>query len=191
MPSFQEDMAASRRVHGGHHSCHGLVLGVRLARLGCRLLGLADPAHYRDLVVYVETDRCAADAVSGVAGVPLGRRRLKFVDYGKFAATFLDLATGRAVRVWARPDVPHGRPEQDAEEVWSIYSDDELFAYQWVEVQVPAYDLPGRPLCRVRCEGCGEEVRDGRHRQVEGRTLCRACPRGILRSRARRMRLGG
>lgn len=178
MPSFAEDLEAAHRVHGGRHYCHGLVLGVRLARLGCRLLGLEEPRGYRDLVVYVETDRCAADAVSGVSGATLGRRRLKWVDYGKFAASFLDLGSGRAVRVWARSDVPHGRPEQDAVEVWAPYTDEELFGWEWVEVAVPDFDLPGRPRCRVWCESCGEEVRDGRHREVEGSTLCRACAEG-------------
>ncbi|NLT35319.1 MAG: formylmethanofuran dehydrogenase [Gaiellales bacterium] len=190
MLSFTEDLEAARRVHGGRHYCHGLVLGVRLARVGCRLLGLEDPAHYRDLMVYAETDRCAADAVSGVTGATLGRRRLKWVDYGKFAATFLDLATGRAVRVWARSDVPHGRPEQDAVEMWAGFTDDELFGWDWVEVEVPVCDLPGRPRCRVRCEACGEEVRDGRHRRVEGRNLCRACAGGAYYSVKRLQRDG-
>ncbi len=178
MRSFQHDLENARRVHGCRHLCHGMVLGVRLARLGCRLLGIHDPTSYRDLVVYTETDRCASDAVSAVAGVTLGRRRLKWVDYGKFAATFVDLATGRAVRVWARPDVPHGRPDQDAEEVWRGFSDERLFYWQWVHVVVPECDRPGRPTEKVWCEDCGEEVRDARHVVVEGRTLCRACAGG-------------
>lgn len=178
MRSLQHDVEAARRVHGGRHLCHGMVLGVRLARLGCRLLGIDDPGSYRDLVVYTETDRCAADAVSAVAGVTLGRRRLKWVDYGKFAATFVDLATERAVRVWARPDVPHGRPDQDAEEVWRGFTDERLFCWQWVHVEVPDCDRPGRPIEKVWCEDCGEEVRDSRHVGVEGRRLCRACAHG-------------
>lgn len=178
MPSFAEDLESARRVHGGHHSCHGLVLGVRLARLGCRLLGLEDPRDYRDLLVYVEMDRCAADAVSGVTGTTLGRRRLKWVDYGKFAASFVDLGSGRAVRVWARSDAPHGESGQDAEAMWAPYTDEELFGWDWVEVVVPAADRPGPPVARVCCQACGEEVRDGRQREVEGRTLCRACAQG-------------
>ena len=95
--SRRRSRAAAQAFHG--HLCHGMVMGVRMARLGCRELGIDDPQSYRDLVVYVEMDRCASDAVSVVAGVTLGKRRLKWVDYGKMAATFVDLASGRAVRV--------------------------------------------------------------------------------------------
>lgn len=177
MRAFQDDIEAARGVHGGH-LCHGMVLGVRMARMGCRLLEIDDPTRYRDLLVYTEMDRCAADAISAVARVTLGKRRLKWVDYGKFAATFVDLAAGRAVRVWARSDVPHGRADQDAEQVWGTYTDERLFEWQWVRVDVPACDRPGRPTETTNCDYCGEEVRDARHVEVGGHTLCRACADG-------------
>jgi formylmethanofuran dehydrogenase subunit E len=105
MRQLEEDLAAAQAFHG--HLCHGMVMGVRMARYGCRGLGIDDPPAYKDLLVYVEMDRCASDAVSVVCGVTLGRRRLKWVDYGKMAATFVDLATGRALRVAPRLEVPH------------------------------------------------------------------------------------
>ena len=51
------------------------------------------------LLVYVEMDRCTGDAVAHTTGVKLGRRSLKFVDYGIMAATFVDLDTSQAFRV--------------------------------------------------------------------------------------------
>src|SRR3954453_19788731 len=89
------------RLHG--HMCPGQVLGVRMAMLGCELAGIADPkgADRKKLIVWVEIDRCMTDAVSAVTGARLGRRSLKFQDYGKVAATFHNLETGRAYRVVA------------------------------------------------------------------------------------------
>jgi formylmethanofuran dehydrogenase subunit E len=152
-----------------------MVLGVRMARYGCRELGVEDPPAYRDLVVYVEMDRCASDAVSAVAGVTLGRRRLKWVDYGKMAATFVDLATGRAVRVAPRPEMPHAGRDDDPLELWKDWSDERLFTCTPVVVTVPE---EGRPVRTVVCARCGEQVQDAREVERDGETLCRACAHG-------------
>src|SRR5256886_12194546 len=53
-------------------------------------------------MTYVEIDRCVTDAVAVVANCRLGKRALKFRDWGKVAATFVDLKTGRAIRVAAK-----------------------------------------------------------------------------------------
>src|SRR5215204_4036539 len=89
------------RLHG--HMCAGQLLGARMALLGCRLIGVDDPrgSDRRKLIVWVEIDRCMTDAISAVTGVRLGKRTLKYVDYGKVAATFLNTETGRAVRIVA------------------------------------------------------------------------------------------
>src|SRR4026207_326298 len=88
-------------LHG--HMCAGQLLGARMAVLGCRLIGVDDPrgADRRKLIVWVEIDRCMADAVSAVTGVRLGKRRLKHVDYGQVAATVLNTEPKRAVRIVA------------------------------------------------------------------------------------------
>ena len=102
--TFEEHLQAAAAMHG--HLCAGQVIGVRMARRGCLELGL-DPDERADrqrLIVYVEVDRCATDAISSVTGCKLGKRTLKHVDYGKVAATFVDTRTGRAVRVVARED---------------------------------------------------------------------------------------
>ena len=149
-----------------------------MARFGCRELGIADPTKYRDLVVYVEMDRCASDAVSVVAGVTLGKRRLKWVDYGKMAATFVDLATGRALRLAPRPEVPHAGRDTDPLEFWNDWTDERLFSCTPVKMTVPEEDRPGRPVRTVVCAHCGEKVQDAREVVEDGRALCRACAHG-------------
>src|SRR2546423_328653 len=83
--------------------CPGVLLGLRMTVLGCALIGIEDPraADRNNLVVWVEIDRWLADAVETVTGSRLGKRTLKFLDYGKLAATFLNLDTGKAVRIVA------------------------------------------------------------------------------------------
>jgi formylmethanofuran dehydrogenase subunit E len=174
--TLDEDLKAAREYHG--HLCHGMVMGVRLARYGCRELGIEDPRSYRDLVVYVEMDRCASDAVGVVTGVTLGRRRLKWVDYGKLAATFVDLGTGRALRLAPQPDVPHAGPDADPLEFWKDWTDQQLFSCTPVKVTVPEEDRPGRPVRSVVCARCGERVQDARDVARDGQTLCRACANG-------------
>lgn len=173
------------RLHG--HICPGQLLGVRMALLGCRLVEVHDPkgADRKKLFVWVEIDRCITDAVSAVTGVRLGRRTLKFVDYGKVAATFLNVESGRAVRLWARDDareladLRYPEISQKKERQMRAYSearDDELFKAENVCVEVGEFDAPGRPKVRSECQRCGEGVNDGRIVvDVDGSELCRGC----------------
>ncbi len=95
MKSLDEYLRDAEQAHG--HLCAGQVLGVRLAMLGLQKLGIDDP-HGKDrkrLVTFVEIDRCATDAVAVVTGCRLGKRALKFRDWGKVAATFVDVAAAR------------------------------------------------------------------------------------------------
>src|SRR5580698_8500839 len=95
MATLDELLLEAERAHG--HLCAGQVLGVRMAMLGLRLLGLPDPRSDRDarkrLVTFVEIDRCATDAIAVVTACRLGKRALKFRDWGKMAATFVDLSS--------------------------------------------------------------------------------------------------
>ena len=99
MESIDELLDRCEVSHG--HLCPGQLLGVRIATLGCGLIGIQDPrgADRKKLIVWVEIDRCMADAVGAVTGARLGRRSLKFLDYGKVAATFLNIDSGDAVRI--------------------------------------------------------------------------------------------
>ena len=173
MRTLDQDLADARAYHG--HLCHGMVMGVRMARYGCRLLEIDDPRSYRDLMVYVEIDRCASDAVGVVCGVTLGRRRLKFKDFGKMAATFVDLATGGAIRIAPRPEVPHAGHDVDPIEFWREWTDEALFAWVPVSIDIPIEDLPGPPVSSIDCARCGESIKDCRDLLVDGESLCRAC----------------
>jgi len=165
--------------------CPGQVLGVRMAMLGLKELGIDDPVkHRKRLVTFVEIDRCATDAVGLVTGCRLGKRSLKFLDYGKVAATFVDLEKNRAVRVVARDDSRARAKEMFPElgdaskqqlEAYKVMGDAELFFLQRVKVKLQPEDLPGRPRSRVTCEQCGEGINDGRERRVASRVLCRSC----------------
>jgi formylmethanofuran dehydrogenase subunit E len=181
MKSLAEYLALAAQNYG--HRCPGQVLGVRMAMLGLRELGIDDPAkHHKRLLTFVEIDRCATDAVSLVTGCRLGNRSLKYLDFGKVAATFVDLATNQAVRVVAREDsrakamFPQlADPSQQQLEAYKAMDDAELFTLQRVRVKLRSEDLPGRPRSRVACEQCGEGINDGRERRVEGRALCGNC----------------
>src|SRR5215218_6441800 len=101
LPPLDELLGECGRLHG--HMCAGQLLGARMAVLGCRLVGIEDPrgADRKKLIVWVEIDRCMADAVGAVTGVRLGKRSLKYLDYGKVAASFLNTETEAAVRIVA------------------------------------------------------------------------------------------
>jgi formylmethanofuran dehydrogenase subunit E len=184
---FETLLEESVRVHG--HLCPGQVLGVRMSMIGMREIGVSDPkgADRKDIVVFVEMDRCATDAVQSVTGCSLGKRTMKFMDYGKMAATFLNLRTGRAVRIVAREEsremavryFPETQDRHRAQlEAYKVMSDQELFEAMEVRVEIRPEDMPGRPMRRVRCERCGEYVQDLREVKDKGQILCRPCAGG-------------
>jgi formylmethanofuran dehydrogenase subunit E len=180
--SLNEYLELAARAHG--HLCAGQVLGVRLAMLGLRELGIDDPvAERKRLVTYVEIDRCVTDAVAVVANCRLGKRALKFRDWGKVAATFVDLQTGRAVRVAAKESskqaarelFPELGKEAGQQKAYAELPEEALFDKQWVKVEVRPEDLPGFKGPRVVCAQCAEGINFKREVLVNGRMLCRAC----------------
>src|SRR5512145_1735081 len=137
MRNFDKLLQESSTIHG--HHCAGQVLGVRMAMLGCREVGIDEPKGCKKLLVYVEMDRCATDALQAVTGCTLGKRTLKFLDYGKMAATFVNLETERAVRILAKDDArllvskysPDTTDSREAQEnAYSIMPEDALFTVQ-------------------------------------------------------------
>jgi|SRR5580704_14320045 formylmethanofuran dehydrogenase subunit E len=182
MKSLGEYLELAAVAHG--HLCAGQVLGVRLAMLGLRELGIEDPvAERKSIVTYVEIDRCATDAVALVANCRLGKRALKFRDWGKMAATFVDLRTGRAVRIAAKESskqaardmFPEMAKDAGQQKAYAALSDEVLFDTHWVTVEVLPEDLPGFKGPRVVCAECGEGINFKREVLAKGRTLCRAC----------------
>jgi formylmethanofuran dehydrogenase subunit E len=185
MRTLDEHLAECERLHG--HMCAGQVLGARMALLGCRLVKIDDPrgVDRKKLIVWVEIDRCMTDAVSAVTGVRLGKRTLKYLDYGKVAATFLNTETGQAVRIVALDqarelaDRLYGSVADRRERQLRAYReapDEELFKVELVRVELSEYDLPGRPRSRVACARCGEGINDGREvLMANGEAWCRPC----------------
>ncbi len=184
LKTLSEYEQLAEAAHG--HLCAGQILGLRMGLYGVRLLGLEDPAgaDRKRLVTYVEIDRCATDAIPVVTGCRLGKRALKFRDFGKVAATFCDLREERAVRVVAResskararemyPEILNKNQQQMR--AYREMTDAELFEAQWVRVAIGPEDLPGYKAPRVVCAECGEGISFRREVQRDGRTLCRAC----------------
>jgi formylmethanofuran dehydrogenase subunit E len=189
MQSLDELLEECEVLHG--HMCPGQVLGARMALLGCSAIGISEPKgrDRKKLIVWVEIDRCMTDAVSASTGARLGKRSLKYVDYGKVAATFLNIETNDAVRIVALEssrllaDRLYPEIEQKQQRQFLTYrkaNDDELFQVQRVAVTVGEQDLPGSPRSRVTCNQCGEGVNDRREvaRPNEGEALCRYCAEG-------------
>jgi formylmethanofuran dehydrogenase subunit E len=182
--SFHEYLRDAELAHG--HLCAGQVLGVRLAMLGLQKLGIEDP-HGKDrkrLVTFVEIDRCATDAVAVVTGCRLGKRALKFRDWGKMAATFVDVSTGKAVRVAARESSKalarqmHPEIDNKNQQQMTAYSEmaaEDLFATEWVKVDLTPEDFPGFRGERIVCEVCGEGINFRREVKRDGKILCRGC----------------
>jgi len=186
MLSLDDYLREAEVAHG--HLCAGQVLGVRLAMLGLEKLGIADPRGNKEdrkrLVTFVEIDRCATDAISLVTGCRLGKRALKFRDWGKMAATFVDLSTGKAIRIAAKESskalahTMHPEIESKNQQQMLAYREtpeDDLFTKQWVKVELPAEEFPGYKGERIVCAECGEGINFRREVLRDGHVLCRAC----------------
>jgi len=193
MESLDLLLEECERLHG--HMCAGQLLGARMALLGCREIGVEDPrgADRKKLIVWVEIDRCMTDAISAVTGVRLGKRSLKYVDYGKVAATFLNTETDRAVRIVALESARTLADERFSEikdkrerqfRAYSEATDEDLFKVELVSVVLKDIDAPGSPRSRVICAICSEGVNDGREViGTDGESVCRGCDQGNYYSR--------
>jgi formylmethanofuran dehydrogenase subunit E len=187
--TLDDYLREAEQAHG--HLCAGQVLGVRLAMLGLEKLGIEDPRgkDRKRLVTFVEIDRCATDAIAVVTGCRLGKRALKFRDWGKMAATFVDLgitdvSKGRAIRIAAKESskalarAMHPEIESKNQQQMQAYREmpeDDLFTKQWVKVELPAEEFPGYKGERIVCAECGEGINFRREVLRDGRVLCRAC----------------
>lgn len=193
---FGKLLEESVRIHG--HLCPGQVLGVKMSVLGLREIGISDPkgSDRKNLIVFVEMDRCATDAIQSVTGCSLGKRTMKFFDYGKMAATFLNLKTNRAIRVIAREDIrdkargcfPEAENKYRAQlELYKILPYEDLFDLQEVQMELKPQDQPGRPLSRVQCARCYEYVQDMREINEGREVICRPCAGGRYYRELRRL----
>ncbi len=175
--------AASRHTH----LCPRQVLGARIGLAGAQAVGLEPPVLNKRLLVILETDGCFADGVEAAAGCSIGHRTLRIEDYGKIAATFVDIRQGKAVRVAPLLDVRDraaayapGEPRHYFAQLaaYQVMPDEELLSIQEVYLNIPVEEMVSRPGVRVACDLCGEEIINGREVQQAGMTLCLACARG-------------
>src|SRR5271157_2884379 len=184
MLSLDDYLREAEQAHG--HLCVGQVLGVRLAMLGLEKLGIEDPRgkDRKRLVTFVEIDRCATDAIAVVTGCRLGKRALKFRDWGKMAATFVDVSTGKAIRIAAKESskalarTMHPEIESKNQQQMLAYRampEDDLFTKQWVKVELAEEEFPRYKGERIVCAECGEGINFRREVLRDGRVLCRAC----------------
>jgi len=184
MESFDDLLHLAEVAHG--HLCAGQILGVRMAMLGCRRLGIDEPRgkDRKRLVTYVEIDRCATDAIGVVTSCRLGKRALKFRDWGKMAATFVDLESGRALRLAALesskararelyPEIDNKNKQQM--KAYREMPDEELFSEEWVRVQIEPKEFPGYKGDRIVCAECGEGISYERYIERDDQILCMAC----------------
>jgi len=174
------------RESAGHHRhlCPRQVLGVRLGMFAASLLDLDLPQSNKRLLAIAETDGCFVDGISAATGCYVGRRSLRVEDFGKIAATFVDLWTERAVRIAPRHDIRElaGEYASGARNRWEmqllgyqVMPAENLLDFKQVELRLPASALVGKAGVRLNCDLCGEEIINQRE-VIQGlQTLCRAC----------------
>ena len=177
------EQAAARHSH----LCPRQVLGARIGLTGAAALGLGLPRRGKSLLVILETDGCFADGIEVATGCTAGHRTLRIEDYGKIAATFVDVGTEQALRVTPRLDV-RGRalayaPDEPRHyfaqlRAYQIMPDEELLTVEPVQLLQPIHQIVSRPGVRVNCVGCGEEIINEREVIVGGQPFCATCARG-------------
>ena len=172
MRTFREDLERAVAYHG--HLCSGQAIGVRMAHMGMRLLGLDNEKDRKKIMVFVECNRCPADSIMIATECRIGKRTYYFKDLGKVAATFVNLETQKAVRV-VRTKHRHPAEGEDLIEFYENLPEEEFLEATEVCVPLGEGDYPGPPVRVVVCAKCGEEVMDNRHVEVDGEYLCRSC----------------
>ena len=148
-----------RCIESHGHYCTGQSLGVRIAKKG---LELVSPEDVKDLIVFIENDRCIADAVLMATGVRLGRRNLKYVDYGRMAATFVNLKKDIAWRVCLTPGEKEKNGGPEEKEHGLTLPEEEPLAWKKDKAYLKQEELPGQTRRTVICGGRGGKVFEGK-----------------------------
>ena len=182
MCDMKSILACSSRHHD--HLCPRQVLGVRIGLAGAAALGLEVPRRDKRLVVILETDGCFSDGIAAATGCTVGHRTMRIEDYGKIAATLIDVETEQALRLAPRLDVREraldGLPVDLGRyaaqlQAYQMMPDDQLLTVQSVHLTQSVKQILSQPGKRVICEGCGEEIINEKEMVVRGRVLCRSC----------------
>ncbi len=180
--NLQPLLEKSSSMHS--HLCPRQILGVRIGLAGMHALSFETPPDNKRLLVIIETDGCFADGLTAATNCTVGHRTLRVEDYGKTAATFVDIRIGKAVRAAPVIDirqracicVPNESRHYFAQmQAYQIMPDEEMFIVTEVQLTTPLEDIISRPGIRMDCDVCGEEIMNEREVKQNGLVLCRTC----------------
>lgn len=176
---YDEQLTKAAEFHG--HLCGGIAIGTKMAMYGLELLGMELNKKHKNLIVFLEIDRCMSDAVQSVTGCSMGKRTLKQMYYGKFAATFYNTDTEEALRITDADANKKFKEKETKEEMIARFRrtpPEELFKVDKVKIELSRGDMPGKPYTTAFCSVCGEKVSDGRHVLRGGKPVCISCAEG-------------
>jgi formylmethanofuran dehydrogenase subunit E len=154
---------------------------------GLAVLGLRAPVTPKIALIIIETAGCFADGIRAATGATVGHRTLRVQDVGKVAATFTNLKDGSCLRLAPKPDIrtrasvyaPNEKRHYFAQlEGYQVMPDEELFNFQWVELETPAAQIMSRQNALAQCSKCGEEIINEREVRIDGKILCHTCAFG-------------
>jgi formylmethanofuran dehydrogenase subunit E len=192
--SLHPDLQRCVDFHG--HICPGLVIGYHAATAGMAWLK-QNRAQDEELVAFVETDACGADAIQALTGCSFGKGNFFYLDYGKHAFSLADRKSGRAVRVALKPGVmdlterhiellnklQDGTATDDEQkELWELHRRKsqailETALENLLTITPTTISLP--PKARIepskQCSCCGEPTMQSKLERVQGAELCRGC----------------
>jgi len=181
-PNLSEILKQSSVRHS--HLCPRQVLGARMGLAGLTELGLDAPIKKHIALIIIETDGCFADGMEAATGATIGHRTLRVNDYGKIAATFVAVKTGRAIRIAPVLDIRQKANAYAPDEPrhyfaqlqsYQIMTDEEMFQCHEVFLNPSLETLLSKPNVRVNCDYCGEEIVNERQVTANGVQLCRSC----------------
>ena len=179
----QEEYMEQLEIAGNFHGeiCGGIAIGTKLAMYGLELMGMELNKRHKNLMVFLEIDRCMSDAIQAVTKCSMGKRSLKQMYYGKFAVTFYNMDTKEALRISDADANKKKKIKETKEEMIERFKNtpaDELFKVEKVKIDFPESQMPGNPHRAAWCSICGEKVSDGMHLLRGGKPICKSCAEG-------------
>jgi formylmethanofuran dehydrogenase subunit E len=190
---YPEDFMQCVNFHG--HVCPGLAIGYAAVKAAGQFFE-GRRASDEELVAIVENDSCAVDAVQVLAGCTFGKGNLIFRDWGKQVFTFMDRASGTAVRVSfngllpsreerhaLRAKIDAGTASREDKERFEQLRDEAVQDLigsdptRFFEVQEVGTDLPPSATIveTTRCTICGEPTMSTRMVSGAQGEVCKGC----------------
>lgn len=179
----QEEYMEQLEIAGNFHGeiCGGIAIGTKLAMYGLELMGMELNKRHKNLIVFLEIDRCMSDAIQAVTKCSMGKRSLKQMYYGKFAVTFYNMDTKEALRISDADANKKEKIKETKEEMIERFKNTpakDLFKVEKVKIDFPESQMPGRHHMSAWCSVCGEKVSDGMHLLRGGKPICKSCAEG-------------